>query len=228
MEGEGEGDGVEKGFFGVTVEGMDDAVVGEDLELGSREENGEEPVIVFGAIVGGVSGAAFAADAAGAGGSVVAIGDIGEGNLAEELDEIFATGDLPDGMLDAVGSEQETGKSVGTDVLNGRQTFLTLAYAQDLRLAVAAFWIRGALMQMNQPISTAFAMEQVPADQQAVTNSARQLAWNLAWTASTQLGGVWIARSGFEPPILAAVVLYVMASASFAWFFGRKVKVSVA
>ncbi len=106
--------------------------------------------------------------------------------------------------------------------------FLTLAYAQDLRLAVAAFWIRGALMQMNQPISTAFAMEQVPADQQAVTNSARQLAWNLAWTASTQLGGVWIARSGFEPPILAAVVLYVMASASFAWFFGRKVKVSVA
>lgn len=109
---------------------------------------------------------------------------------------------------------------VATELLS-TPFFLALAYAQDLRVAVAAFWIRGALMQMNQPISTAFAMEQVPADQQAVTNSVRQLAWNLAWTASTQLGGVWIAHSGFSPPIFAAVALYVAASASFAWFFGR-------
>lgn len=106
--------------------------------------------------------------------------------------------------------------------------FLTLAFAQDLRLAVAAFWIRGALMQMNQPLSTAFAMEQVPADQQAVTNSARQLVWNLAWTASTQVGGVWIASSGFVPPILAAVGLYLLASGSFAWFFGRGAVVKAA
>lgn len=104
--------------------------------------------------------------------------------------------------------------------------FLTLAFAEDLRLAVVAFWLRGALMQMNQPISSAFAMEQVPQDQQSVTNSVRQLAWNLAWTASTQVGGLWIARSGFAPPIFAAVALYVAASTSFAWFFARSPRAS--
>ena len=100
--------------------------------------------------------------------------------------------------------------------------FLTLAFANSLPVAIGAFWMRGALMQMNQPISTAFAMEQVPADQQAVTNSVRHVAWNLAWTVSTQIGGLWIAASGFTPPILAAVALYVVASSSFAWFFGKR------
>ena len=106
--------------------------------------------------------------------------------------------------------------------------FLTLAFAYDLRLAVGAFWARGALMQMNQPISSTFAMEQVPADQQAVTNSVRHLTWNVAWTASTQVGGLWIGARGFTEPILAAVVLYVIASATFALFFWRKPAVAVA
>lgn len=100
--------------------------------------------------------------------------------------------------------------------------FLTLAFARSLPLAVGAFWMRGALMQMNQPISSTFAMEQVPEDQQAVTNSVRHLVWNVAWTASTQMGGVWIAASGFSPPILAAVGFYVAASSSFAFFFARR------
>lgn len=99
--------------------------------------------------------------------------------------------------------------------------FLTLAFAHSLPLAIGAFWVRGALMQMNQPISSAFALELVPQDQQAVTNSVRQLGWNLAWTASTQLGGLWIASRGFTEPILAAVGLYIFASSSFAWFFGN-------
>jgi geranylgeranyl pyrophosphate synthase len=40
-----------------------------------------------------------------------------------------------DDLLDAIGNEQETGKSVGTDLLNGRRTFLTLAYPYTDRLA---------------------------------------------------------------------------------------------
>ncbi|MSQ81339.1 MAG: MFS transporter [Myxococcales bacterium] len=100
--------------------------------------------------------------------------------------------------------------------------FLTLAFAHSLPMAVAAFWLRGALMQMNQPITSAFSMELVPQDQQAVTNSVRHLTWNLAWTLSTQVGGWWIEKSGFVPPILAAVAFYVCASSTFALFFARR------
>jgi predicted MFS family arabinose efflux permease len=110
---------------------------------------------------------------------------------------------------------------VGTE-LASIPFFLMLAFSHELGWAVAAFWIRGALMQMNQPISSAFALELVPAPDHAVTNSYRQLGWNVAWMASTQLGGVWIAHSGFTPPILAAVALYVCASVSFGWFFGGR------
>ncbi len=109
---------------------------------------------------------------------------------------------------------------VGTE-LASIPFFLVLAFAHSLPWAVAAFWMRSALMQMNQPISTAFALEQVPESQRAAVNSVRHVAWNLAWAASTQVGGVWIAASGHTPPMLATVGLYVIASASFWWFFGR-------
>jgi len=58
-----------------------------------------------------------------------------------------------DDLLDAVGSEQETGKSVGTDLLNGRQTFLTLAYASTDHLAAIRSMVdsctAGALHALN-------------------------------------------------------------------------------
>lgn len=58
-----------------------------------------------------------------------------------------------DDLLDAIGSEEETGKSVGTDVLNGRQTFLTLAYASTDHLAAIRSMVDsctdGALHALN-------------------------------------------------------------------------------
>jgi len=58
-----------------------------------------------------------------------------------------------DDLLDAVGNEQETGKSVGTDLVNGRQTFLTLAYPSTdrptaIRTTVEAY-TTGALHSLN-------------------------------------------------------------------------------
>lgn len=110
---------------------------------------------------------------------------------------------------------------VGTELLS-IPFFLLLAWAESLPVALLAFWMRAALMQMNQPITTAFIMEQVPTHQQAATNSVRHVAWNVSWAASTQLGGVWIAQSGHTAPMLATVVLYILASSSFWLFFGRR------
>jgi MFS family permease len=97
--------------------------------------------------------------------------------------------------------------------------FLVLAIAGQLWVAVAAFWMRGALMNMNQPVSSAFAMEVVPADQQASTNSIRMLAWNLSWMVTTPLGGWLIERHGFTPNMIATMGLYLVASTLFWTFF---------
>ena len=102
-EGEDAGDGFEEGFLGVAVEVFDGAVVREDLELAGGEEDGEEPVVVLAAGVGGVCLAALPSDAAGAGRAVVAVGDVGDGDVAEVFDEGLSAGDPPDGVLDAVG-----------------------------------------------------------------------------------------------------------------------------
>lgn len=98
--------------------------------------------------------------------------------------------------------------------------FLVLAFAQSLPLAVFAFWMRGALMNMNHPISQNFAMEMVPSDQQTVTNSLRMLGWNGSWMISTQVGGWLIQRHGFTPPMCITITLYAIAAAMFWGFFG--------
>jgi predicted MFS family arabinose efflux permease len=103
--------------------------------------------------------------------------------------------------------------------------FFTLAMAQNLPVAVAAFWIRGALMNMNQPVSAAFSMEVVPHDQQASTNSMRMLAWNLSWMVTTAIGGWLIERHGFVPNMFGTMGCYLVASSLF-WTFFRKVRIT--
>jgi MFS family permease len=97
--------------------------------------------------------------------------------------------------------------------------FLLLAVAGHLWVAVAAFWMRGALMNMNQPVSTAFAMEVVPPDQQTATNSLRMLAWNLSWMVATPLGGWLIERHSFTPNMIATMGLYLVSAILFWVFF---------
>lgn len=94
--------------------------------------------------------------------------------------------------------------------------FLIMAFTPWLWAAVIGFWFRGALMNMNQPITSNFAMEIVPPDQHAVTNSFLSFTWNAAWMISTGLGGWMIERYGFTLPMLLTVVLYLV-SASIYW-----------
>ncbi len=97
--------------------------------------------------------------------------------------------------------------------------FLILAFTRQLEVAVFAFWMRGALMNMNQPISRNFAMEAVDPDQQPLTNSVLELSWNVSWMVSTQIGGWLIDHRGFSLPMLITVVLYFTASTLYFRFF---------
>ena len=98
--------------------------------------------------------------------------------------------------------------------------FLLLALADRLWVGVLAFWMRGALMNMNQPVSNAFAMEMVPENEQTVTNSVRTFSWNLAWMLTTALGGWLIEKQGYAANMFVTIAFY-LAAASLFWTFFR-------
>jgi MFS family permease len=97
--------------------------------------------------------------------------------------------------------------------------FAILAFTYRLEVAVVAFWLRGALMNMNQPVSRNFAMEIVAPHEQALTNALVESTWTAAWMVSTLVGGWFIEKHGFEIPMIIAVGLYLAASSLYLYFF---------
>ena len=94
-----------------------------------------------------------------------------------------------------------------------------LAFSGNLPLVVAAFFLRGGLMNMNQPLASHFAMEVVRKEEHAITNSVLSLAWFVTWSISADIGGALIQRKGYTEPLLIAAALYVGASVLYYAFF---------
>jgi MFS family permease len=99
---------------------------------------------------------------------------------------------------------------------------LCLAFTYFLPLAVMAFLLRGALMNMNQPITTNFSMEKVSEKERPLTNSLTALAWTLSWGISANLGGKLIQVYGYTLPLLIAAGLYIVSSILYYYFFSSK------
>jgi len=85
---------------------------------------------------------------------------------------------------------------------------VVLALSGSLPVVAAAFFLRSALMNMNQPLTSHFAMEMVPERDHAITNSLLSVAWFLSWTISADIGGALIERKGYTEPLLIAAALY--------------------
>src|SRR4029079_5558780 len=100
---------------------------------------------------------------------------------------------------------------------------VALAVSSWFPLVAASFFLRSALMNMNQPLSSHFAMEVVPKRDHAITNSLLSLSWYLAWSVSADVGGALIERKGYTEPLLIAAALYVAASALY-WYFSHDVE----
>jgi predicted MFS family arabinose efflux permease len=98
---------------------------------------------------------------------------------------------------------------------------VALALSHSLPVVAASFFMRSALMNMNQPLTTHFAMEVVPEREHAITNSLLSLTWFLAWSVSADIGGALIERRGYTEPLLLAALLYVLASILYWAFFHR-------
>ena len=85
-------------------------------------------------------------------------------------------------------------------------------------LSSASLLARGTLMNMSAPLYTAFAMEQVEANQQGVVNSALNLFWQMGFAIGPFISGVVQEKYGFSPLFIATAVLYFCA-ASLTWIF---------
>ncbi len=94
-----------------------------------------------------------------------------------------------------------------------------LAYSTNLHLAVGAFVIRGALMNMGIPIATNYAMERVGREDRAIANGLGMMAWSTSWALATWIGGALIEHIGYTEPLLIAGGLYLIAAILYYWFF---------
>jgi predicted MFS family arabinose efflux permease len=99
---------------------------------------------------------------------------------------------------------------------------LILAYSYNLPLVLAAFLIRGALMNLGQPIGTNFAMEMVPKSHHGLMNAFLMFAWTSSWMISTRIGGVVIEQYGYTVSLVIAVILYVISAVTYYVFFRAK------
>jgi MFS family permease len=102
--------------------------------------------------------------------------------------------------------------------------FLVLALTTSLPVAVAAFLLRHASMNMVHPVGSHFAMEVIRPRERVRVNGLKQAANKLAWVMANAAGGWMIAntrivRDGFATTMFATVLLYILGSALYWKFF---------
>jgi predicted MFS family arabinose efflux permease len=92
---------------------------------------------------------------------------------------------------------------------------LVLAQSRDLSLVVAAFVMRGALMNMNLPIAQNFEMELIRERDRPFTNAVSSVAWNGAWTISAAMGGSIIQDHSFAFSFYITIGFYLLSALSY-------------
>lgn len=104
--------------------------------------------------------------------------------------------------------------------------FAVLALTTSLPVAVVAFLLRHACMNMVHPVSANFMMEVARSRQRARINGLKQTANKLAWVVATAAGGRLIQEArlivdGFTTVMFVTIVLYLAGGLMY-WGFFRK------
>ncbi len=87
-----------------------------------------------------------------------------------------------------------------------------LGISHYLPLAVIAFLIRNALMNMSAPISSNFSMEAVHPDDRSITSGLLSLAWLFTWGITANVGGYLIEHTGYMLPFAFTMIFYIISS----------------
>ena len=98
---------------------------------------------------------------------------------------------------------------------------LTIGFAPWLGVAMTAFWIRAALMNMGNPLYSAFAMEQVDESARARVSSLMGMGWNIGWSVGPYISGLMQVRVGFGPIFVITAGAYLIGSIIPYAFFAK-------
>ncbi len=109
---------------------------------------------------------------------------------------------------------------VGTELLS-IPFMLILAFSYNLPLVLAAYLVRGMLMNMGHPIGNNFAMEMVPKSFHGLVNALLMFSWTGSWMVSTRVAGIVIENYGYTLSLLIAIVLYVLSALLYYVAFRR-------
>ena len=91
---------------------------------------------------------------------------------------------------------------------------LLIGFSGIFWLSGLAFWVRAALMNMGNPLYSAFAMEQVAEGERATISGLMGMSWNIGWTIGPFVSGFMQAHPdiGFQPIFVITCTLYIVAS----------------
>ncbi len=98
---------------------------------------------------------------------------------------------------------------------------LVLALTRNLPLAVAAFVMRGALMNMNLPIAANFEMELLKPEDRPFTNAVSAISWNGAWSVSAVVGGAILEEFSFAFSFYLTIGFYLLSALSYYALLGK-------
>ena len=100
---------------------------------------------------------------------------------------------------------------------------LLIGFSGMFWIAAGAFWVRAALMNMGNPLYSAFAMQQFTERERATVSGLMGMSWNIGWTLGPYLSGYMQEHPdiGFKPIFLVTCTLYIIASLLEKAFFQR-------
>jgi len=103
--------------------------------------------------------------------------------------------------------------------------FLVLAFTQSAPLAIAAFLVRGALMNTAHPILKNLMMQATPDGLRELQNGVLGLSWGLAWVIGPHLGGrILDATSDGYALLMCTTVCFYLSASLCTWLLLRPVE----
>ena len=112
----------------------------------------------------------------------------------------------------AVGGRVGNLRAVGFTQLSSIPLLLAMAFLPTPILASAAYLGRGALMNMAQPLRSAFYMEAVEPGSRPAVNSLMLVTWNFAWAGGSAAGGALLGAGLTHLQFGLTATLYALAS----------------